>query len=394
MKVEEFLAPCADEQALRMRCEEGSAFVRLREEWDALHRASADATPFTSWEWLYSWWQAYGEPKALRLLTWRLEGALVGVVPLYLVRRKTKLGTAANVLRLVGDGSSDSDYLGLTVRSDVSARVIQQLCEWLAGNRECDVLELRELSEASASAAVLEQLAQRYGFRFRAEHSDGGFVQLPDTFEEFLHSRAPRFRTKLRSLLRTFEETGLRLEVEAVPANLRRRLRSLFVLHQQRWTHAGAGGVFGAAAKRVFYAHFVPRFARKGWLRFYSLKAEDRYVAHQLCFGSEGTTYLLQEGFDVSDPSASYGQMLRAAVIRHLIETGERRYDFLGGLSRHKQDWGAQRTRSVHLTIARAGWRAWLYFSLPVWRERCADVVKRLRRRTDVRMMERNQASS
>jgi len=136
--------------------------------------------------------------------------------------------------------------------------------------------------------------------------------------------------------------------------------------------------VFGLRAKRLFYAHFVPRFARTGWLRLYSLRRGQDYVAHQLCFGGAGTTFLLQEGFDVSDPAASFGQMLRAAVVRQLIESGEARYDFLGGFSSHKQDWGARPGKVVHLLLAKGNLTAFLYFNSPAWRERIAATAKRV----------------
>ena len=152
--------------------------------------------------------------------------------------------------------------------------------------------------------------------------------------------------------------------------------------------------MFGGAAKRRFYAHFVPRFARRGWLRLYSLRNGTDYLAHQLCFGGDGVTYLLQEGFDVSNPAASYGQMLRAAVIRDLIQRGETRYDFLGGFSKHKDDWGAREGKTIHLVLARKQWRGWLYFNAPLWRERLAVEAKRVLPAAVLRRLRRTTATS
>ena len=108
------------------------------------------------------------------------------------------------------------------------------------------------------------------------------------------------------------------------------------------------------------------------------MRRGDDYVAHQLCFGGGGVTYLLQEGFDTTDAAASYGQLLRAAVVRDLITRGERRYDFLGGFSRHKEDWGAQQGTTTHLVIARRSLRGRAYFHGPALRERAAALAKRV----------------
>jgi CelD/BcsL family acetyltransferase involved in cellulose biosynthesis len=86
----------------------------------------------------------------------------------------------------------------------------------------------------------------------------------------------------------------------------------------------------------------------------------------------------LQEGFDTSDAAASYGQLLRTAVVRHLIERGERRYDFLGGFSRHKEDWGAVAAETAHVLVARRNLRGRLYFHAPAVREHAATFARRV----------------
>ena len=390
MKVVEPFVPQPQADALAIECiEQTTAFRALRDEWAALHAACPSRTPFNSWEWLFSWWQAYGYGKRLRLLICRFGGELVAVAPLYVATEKTDVGTSVRVLRMLGDGSADSDYLGFLLRPGLSVPLMGEICDWVATDECWDAAAVRELPENSLLPDQLCRAAERHRLLSRMDHGRCGAVDLPNTFDEFLKARQPRFRTKLRSLLKTLEQSGLAFETAVAPNQLRRRLRSLYALHQSRWQTAGATGVFSQKAKRLFYAHFVSRFARRGWLRFYSLRKGDTYLAHQLCFGAEGVTYLLQEGFDASSASASYGQMLRAAVIRHLIENGETRYDFLGGFSRHKQDWGAAEAKTIHLTMARPRWRGWLYFTLPLWREASTQAAKRLLPSTAIRTLKR-----
>ena len=379
MSTPEFQAHVDRRESLNTACiSDADGFRALMKDWRLLYDGCPGATPFNSWEWLFSWWQVYGEGRELRLLAWYMDKALVGVAPLYLATEKTQLGTACRVLRFVGDGSFDSDYLSLLARPDARTFIARRFGEWLCANREWHALQLRELPETSGLPEVMRELASRVGLQCRLESGRCGAVDLASSFDEYLRARQSRFRTKIRSLLRRLEEERLVFESRSEPRDLRRRLRSLFALHQGRWQEVGAPGVFGAAAKRRFYVHFVPRFARRGWLRLYSLRKGTSYLAHQLCFGHDGTTYLLQEGFDISNPASSYGQMLRAAVLRHLIQHGEARYDFLGGISKHKEDWGAREGKVVHLVIARKQWRGWLYFNLPVWRERLAVEAKRV----------------
>jgi len=366
-------------QALDMACIEDTVGLRaLRDEWGALHALCREATPFNSWEWLCSWWQAYGGQRRLRVLVWRLDGALVGIVPLYVARETGALGLTVSVLRMVGDGSADSDYLGFLMRDDLSARLLDEFAAWLVAEQQCHALVLRDVPETATWLTGLLAAAGKYGVLRRKEYGRCAAIPLPGTFEELLLSLRPRFRTKLRSLLKRLAESDLTFESAAGAEDLKRRLRSLFELHQARWRSAGGVGVFEGKAKRRFYALFATRFARKGWLRLYSLRRGDTYVAHQLCFSANGTTYLLQEGFDVSNPASSYGQTLRASVLRDLIERRQRCYDFLGGYSRHKEDWGAVEARTVHVTLARKSVRGTFYLKLPEWRDQTVEIAKRV----------------
>jgi CelD/BcsL family acetyltransferase involved in cellulose biosynthesis len=376
--------------SIAVQCVADPALLRsLRGEWQNLFSRCPRATPFNSWDWLFSWWQAYGAGRQLRVVLVRIDGTLAGIAPLYVGQEKSSLRTPCSVMRFIGDGSFDSDHLDFLIDPSRENVVMLQFEDWLRRSRDWDVLALREITGGSRLDAAMRDFARKLGLRFRTEESVCAVLDLPASYEEFLQARQSRFRTKARSLTKRIDQGDIAFETQCGPAGLRKKLRSLFDLHQRRWNAAGQPGVFGPRAKRLFYAHFVPRFARTGWLRLYSLRHGQEYVAHQLCFGVAGTTFLLQEGFDVSDPAASFGQMLRAAVVRQLIESGEKRYDFLGGYSSHKELWGARPGKVNHVLVARKNLRALVYFNAPAWRECIAakakrtlpdQVLKRLRR--------------
>ncbi len=355
-----------------------AGFRALRNGWCDLFGRCPGRTPFTSWDWLFSWWMAYGGARALRIVIVQAEGRLCGIAPLYLHNERTPFHISCRVLRLIGDGSFDSDHLDVLVDPAHQAIVTSALGEWLGKNPEWDAIALRELTGATSLAHSMHDVAARMHSGFVIEQTPSAVLDLPTSFEAFLKERQSRFRTRVRALLRRVDQGDLVFESRCETSELKRKLRSLFALHQERWNAAGGTGVFDDPAKRRFYAYFVTRFARNGWLRLYSLRHGSEYVAHQLCFGFDRTTYLLQEGFDVTDASASYGQMLRAAVIRHLVEGGEKRYDFLGGFSRHKEEWGAQRAAMLRIIVTRRTLRGWIYLKAPVWRERFTSTAKRM----------------
>ena len=100
-------------------------FAALEEEWEDLYHDSAQATPFQSWAWLYSWWESYGEDYELRLVTVRDgRGLLVGVAPL-----ATSIGLASASCSFVGTGPTD--YLDVLIRERWEDRVSEVLVQTL-----------------------------------------------------------------------------------------------------------------------------------------------------------------------------------------------------------------------------------------------------------------------
>jgi CelD/BcsL family acetyltransferase involved in cellulose biosynthesis len=94
-------------------------------------------------------------------------------------------------------------------------------------------------------------------------------------------------------------------------------------------------------------------FLQRGWLEFWVLELDGAPVAAQFCFRYKDTVYLLQEGFDPHYTKDRIGYALRANVLRHCIETGAKRYDFLGGSDPYKQKFGAQRESYLTINFAK-----------------------------------------
>jgi CelD/BcsL family acetyltransferase involved in cellulose biosynthesis len=323
---------------------DAAGFEALAGSWDALLRAGARATPFNSWEWASAWWQAYGAAGELRILAALDEGGtLRGVAPLreQVVRR---CGIAARALRFVGDGSNDSDYLDVVLAPGWEARVMEAFRgHWEGEMRRGAVLLLNEIPEDSAALPPLRE----WGGEGRMLSSEAPVAclaaPLPATFEEYLRGLRPRFRTAVRSALRTLEGRGeARFVFPADAEEALALLPTLFDLHARRWAREAKPGVFGWESKREFYRRLTPLFSSRGWLRFSRLEWNGRVLACQYGFVMGGVYYQLQEGFEPDAAHLHAGAALRAWSIARLIEEGVRAYDFLAGSGSHKTDWGAQ----------------------------------------------------
>jgi CelD/BcsL family acetyltransferase involved in cellulose biosynthesis/peptidoglycan/xylan/chitin deacetylase (PgdA/CDA1 family) len=351
----------------------------LRPAWEGLLRTSPANTIFLSWEWVTAWWEAYGQSRDLDILAAFDEaGVLRGIAP-FLRQRLRRYGQTVPVLSLIGDGSNDSDYLDLIIASGYEEQVMQafQAC-WTDRHRGA-VLMLNEIPDCSPNLPLFRKVATESDCILTETHVDCATVRLPATWEQYLGMLRPRFRTKLRSLLRDLESRPeVRMEFCRTRQDLDRLLPVLFDLHTRRWMQDGKPGVFGWEQKRRFYRELSPALLDRGWLRLSWLEWKGRILACQYGFVYGVVYFQLQEGYEPASEHWHPGIGLRAWSIREFLKEGLREYDFLGGVGRHKTDWGAEVKRSARIVLAPNNFRNRLFCHGPDWEESAREAVKRI----------------
>jgi peptidoglycan/xylan/chitin deacetylase (PgdA/CDA1 family)/CelD/BcsL family acetyltransferase involved in cellulose biosynthesis len=350
-------------------------FRALQGEWNALVQRSAAETVFLTWEWLTSWWAAYGSGKELFVLVARGEsGECCGIAPLYVDRSGSR-----RILRFIGDGSYDSDYLDFIVPRGQEAVVLKAFFDYLKqSHQQWGALQLNEIPETSLSLGFLRSLKDTSRWLLREEQVPAGVRGLPSTWDEFLQSLKPRFRTSVRACLRNLEQWKGAFEVLSAEADISPWLADLYELHSDRWSLRQQSGVFAKKNKRDFYECMSRLFLQRGWLHMTRWRLNDVVLACQFGFVYGGVYHLLQEGFDTRCIHVSPGVTLRAATIRDLIQRGVHTYDFLGGIGRHKTDWGANEKKSLRFALAPRDVAGYSYVELPQAIQTMKDRAKRV----------------
>jgi peptidoglycan/xylan/chitin deacetylase (PgdA/CDA1 family)/CelD/BcsL family acetyltransferase involved in cellulose biosynthesis len=351
----------------------------LNSAWAELLRDSASDTIFLTWDWLARWWSIYGQPGDLRILAaFDDHNVLRGIAPLR-SKQVRRYGQTVPALTFVGDGSNDSDYLDFIVATGyedpVHAAFRRHLQEDL---RRGTVLLLNEIPESSPNLPFLRELSGGQDLLSTESEVPCGTVLLPQSWDDYLRLLKPRFRTKVRSVLRSLEG---RPEVHFGFCNnadqVARLLPVLFDLHTSRWAEDGKPGVFRWDCKRDFYHVVSASLLDRGWLRLAWLEWNGQILACQYGFRYNGTYFHLQEGYEPAAEHWNLGVGLRAWSIREFIREGVKEYDFLGGVGRHKLDWGCQVKNSKQVLIAGATFKNRLVARGPAWETQAKDFVKR-----------------
>ncbi len=347
------------------RITDPGSLAAMAGDWESLLTRSHADSIFLTPEWTNAWLKAFGQ--GCRLLALRIErdDDLIGLALLAWQSRKTGRFGPRQCLAFAADGSTDSEYLDIIAARGEEETVVEATLDACASEIEgWTVVCLSEIPDTSPTVGVTREWAKKHGWFCDETPLPCAFVRLPATWDDYLAQLKPRMRTKVRSLLKQFDnESAYAFDCCESPDDLQPRLESLFVLHARRWRQKGQTGVFVDERRRLFYQLLSPELLRRGWLRFFALRAESGFVAHQFCFERNGTLFLLQEGFDVDKAHAGVGNMLRACVFRDAIERGVAVYDFLGGVTPHKLSWNAEVKFSVRVTLAPPGARNAAYFT-------------------------------
>jgi CelD/BcsL family acetyltransferase involved in cellulose biosynthesis len=357
-------------------------FRNLRKDWNHLLAQSTANTIFLTWDWLWAWWHAYAKAgDRLCILLVRDSGSvLAGILPLYLRRTLVIRAVPIRCLRFIGEGSSDSDYLDLIALPGRENGVLSEAWGFLKSHRpHWDVLELTCIPESSSTMSWLRTLCAAENLLSRRATIPCAVTMLPESWDRYLASLKPRFRTKVRTTLRRLqEEHRVRFYSIDNHQDVDSALLVLYELHGKRWAKRDQKGVFLSPAKQIFYRTFSKEFIKQGWLAFDFLALDGRPVACQLCFRYNDALFLLQEGFDPDYESESVGIALRAMVLRKAIEQGIKRYDFLAGTGRHKSQWEVSIINCESISIGRRTVRSSIYLKTPELVENGKDLLRTL----------------
>lgn len=327
---------------------------RIRPSWSNLVAETSGLSIFVTPEWNFSWWRAYGENKELCVLLFTdPQTGVVGIAPLYRERRTFLAFAELRVLRLLGDGSGDSDDLDFIVKPGYAPAVAEAFLNWMR-QTPWDVCELNCLSSKSEVAALLQDELSVLGWKRATAHRPVTRVVLPETWAQYLKQLSAKERGKVGIRLRRLQSRHKvcfrRCER---PDELPAFLETLYTLHQKRWEARNLPGSFSRPERRHLYKQMTRALLFRGWLELWQLEIDDVPVASQIAMHYGDAVCALQEGFDPAYASDSVGYVLRSYVLQKCIEGGVRFYDFLCGDQESKQRWGAHVGHYLDLHFAR-----------------------------------------
>jgi CelD/BcsL family acetyltransferase involved in cellulose biosynthesis len=303
-------------------------------EWLRFEREISSINPFQTSEWLLTWWSHFGSGK-LRLLVFRRQGAVTGILPCFLHEWNRR-----RQLTLLGSGISD--YLDPLFKPDCVAGILEELRAQLVGWTDWDVCEWQDLSRDTP----LQSLGTV------VEETPCSAISIQQPFEEFLAARPRDLRRNLRRYKEKAEAIGS-VKFEVSHAADTESMSALIQLHGARWQKAGQAGMIETNHSGAFLREVAERLGGSGMLRIFKVRFQGRIAAILLAFCNQTTIFAYLSAFDPRYEIFGFGRELLAQALHYAHEKGYRFWNFLRGDEAYKISWGAQALAKCRVVILR-----------------------------------------
>jgi len=312
-------------------------FSAGQEKWQELLKNSDTDLLFSSWSWLYNWWDIWGRNQGSELMILSVyEGAeLVGIAPLH----KSKTRILANLIKVealeflgsmyYGNSGIRTEYRQFIVRKGYEESVVSYLMEYIFNEIEWNEIIFSDLISGSKTSDLFKKKAKRNHCYSRLDKVGSTYlVNCSGEFSDYLSSLTSSTRLKLFNRRKVLEKHGEVTFKNSKIVEMNELFDAINEFHEVRWKSP----CFDSNSRK-FILSLLNQFKRG-----------DRTYCSQLLVGEEvlsivinievaGKIYNIQLGFkDGYDKKISMGTLhLGYALEQTFLEDDLSSFDFLAG---------------------------------------------------------------
>ncbi len=336
---------------------DSTEFADMRSAWSDLVSRSDCYSPFLLWEWLYPWWETYGDGRGLFVVVARRGARMVGVAPLMIGLTRGRRVTRRRLAFLGTGERAEGDYFDFIVAGECADDARAALWRRAASEvkKERRVAEFHHVLARGDGIAQLGRLAVADGAELLITPRRNAVVgPLPDSFDRYLQqsptkNRRYYLRRQSEDLRSAFGD--VRHWVAASGDQVDTILDRMEEFSTTRLAATGEGSAWADPKfRRCMRAACRLLLARRS-LRAEALDVQGRTVATLLGFVHQGTYFCYQMAFDQDYAQHMPGHCLLERCIRSCIEDGLERFDFLAGEHEYKRTYFPGRQRLADLTL-------------------------------------------
>ncbi len=355
------------------------SLTAVESEWRRFE-ATAECTPFQTYEWLAAWQRHVGSREGIvpAVAVGRFaDGKTAIILPLAVTLRQH------SVRRLCWFGQELCDYNAPLLARDFSQRVSAD--RFVALWHELRA-QLQSDPDLRHDWVDFEKMPETIGvqtnpFTYLAvvpNANSAHITQLGSDWEAFYRDvRSSATRRRDRAKRKRMAEFGeIRFVTAAAPDQIRQTLETLWTQKQRIFARKGISDIFSRPGYRNFFLDFASNPQTRHLAHVSRLEVGDTCAAANfaIVFGDCYFHVLSSYG---DDQLTRYGPgtLHLRELLAHAIKLGLRRFDFTIGDERYKLEWTDLRLRLFDYS-APASWRGWPLHFASMARRRLKRVIK------------------
>ena len=281
-------------------------FRQIKDEWNALNDHSEKGTLFSSWEWLFSWWEIYQKDaeRKLHILCYREKGVLHGIAPFQILNHPKKQFPCSKQLILLGTGETDgglvlTEYLDLIVTPGKETSVINAFSnELMLGQKHWQGARFKQLLPNALISSLFA--GQRLSISHKLQPN--GFrtlIDLPETYKDYLMSLRKKKRNNItRMLTRLESEQDFTIDTIREGLDVDIAMTELADLNRERRGQLEQPSAFHQANFEAFHRLVVKRLLPLDKVELRILRIEGKAVAGLYSLIDNDTMHAYQSGFE------------------------------------------------------------------------------------------------
>ncbi len=306
-------------------------------EWNALAAALPFASVFTTWEWVDTWWNHFGETYEPCTLFVERGEELLGVLPLAFKKLGWhRDGLGGRVLLYASSLELSPDHLDLIAKPEEASVCLKALVDYL--HRTPAAWDVLDLSGLAAGGNLDRLFASGSLSGNRTTLSRAPYLALAGTFDDYLQAFSAKARYNFGRALRQLEAQGFTF-VEVQPAEADAFFLDLYALHARRSSAKGVASTFQGESIARFHRELLQRTAGLGWHWNRALRGPNGMVAGIYAYLVAGRIAYYQIAIDPVWERYSPGTALIFGALRDAYASRAAEFDFLRGEEEYKRRW-------------------------------------------------------
>ncbi len=288
-----------------------TAFKTLKRDWNTLYEHSHHGTLFISWDWMYTWWEVYGNDpcRKLYILCAYEDDQLLGIAPFQIEKKFPLSLIVGRQLQFIGTGEADNDNIlsefgDFLIVPEKRKEVYELFATYLLSHNDWDFADFNYLVK---DAFILSFFKGCMGQGTDKHTSFQGQILVSgvrytiprvDSFDDYHQTLSKRwakmFTKKYRKLERDGDIKILQTEsIKTVEADL----ALLADMHRSRWTQRTDQLIFDSEQFYEFHSKILNRLVPQGKAYIRTLTLNNKPLAAYYAFTDKSHVHYYQSGF-------------------------------------------------------------------------------------------------